>query len=219
MDASVTLAAAALEGSAVPGSQTSSVSAVAVGVSQVVTQTVAVACTTPGDHIFTVTGSVAPARDGDEDPVTANNADSASFVVDCVIPVQLNVKPGSTGNPINSKSMGDVPVAVLTTSAGEYGSPVPVAAASIDPLSVRFGPKNAVWQTSAGATESHHAGHLERSYERDEITRDGDLDMVLHFENPKTGLTPGDTSACVKGQLTSGAETYTFFGCDVVVVF
>jgi hypothetical protein len=75
----------------------------------------------------------------------------------------------------------------------------------------------AVVQSGGGATETHERGHLEDSLELDETTRDGDLDMVLHFRTKATGLSAGGTEACVKGEWTGpGGETFLFFGCDAV---
>jgi hypothetical protein len=53
--------------------------------------------------------------------------------------------------------------------------------------------------SGGGASEIHGEGHLERSYELDERTRDADLDMVLHFRAADTGLKVGDTEACEGG--------------------
>jgi hypothetical protein len=58
-----------------------------------------------------------------------------------VVPVALYIKPSSYPNSINLRSRGNVPLAVLTTLAGEYGLPIDFDATTIDPLSVRFGPR------------------------------------------------------------------------------
>ena len=111
-----------------------------------------------------------------------------SFSVECIVPVAINIKPGSFTNPLNLKSNGVIPVAVLTTEAGEYGLPLAFDATAIDPLSVRFGPL-AVVTAGGGAPEAHGMGHLEDAVERsDETTRDGDLDMVLHFRTQQSAL-------------------------------
>ena len=135
------------------------------------------------------------------------------------MPVAVNIKPHSFPNSVSLKANGVVPLAVLTTRAGEYGLPLAFDAATIDPLTARFGPRDAAWSYSAQATEVHNTGHLEDSYELDDNTRDSDTDMVLHFDNPWSGLTTADTEACVKGQRVGvGGIRYTFFGCDSVVM-
>ena len=48
----------------------------------------------------------------------------------------------------------------------------------------------------------------------DETTRDGDLDMVLHFRTQLSALSGTETEACVRG--TFGPNDWLFQGCDVV---
>jgi len=101
------------------------------------------------------------------------------------------------------------------------GLPLAFDATTIDPLSVRWGLRSSVFNVgvAAGAKEIPNEGHLERSYELDERTRDADLDMVLHFKPADSGLTVGSTESCLKGsfQATDG-NTYRFLGCDAVRV-
>jgi hypothetical protein len=73
--------------------------------------------------------------------------------------------------------------------------------------------------TPTGAQEIHNAGHLERSCELDERTRDDDLDMVLHYKPSASGLTTASTQACLKGSFqASDGNVYRFLGCDSVRV-
>jgi hypothetical protein len=131
--------------------------------------------------------------------------------------VTINIKPGSDPNSINLKGNGVITVAVLTTEAGEYGLPLAFDATTIDPLSVRFGPAGLVFDETGGAFESHGRGHLEDAFELDEVTKDGDTDMVLHFKTKETGIGPGDTEACVKGEWVDDmGMTHKFFGCDAI---
>ncbi|HTG93276.1 MAG TPA: hypothetical protein VL866_11850 [Pyrinomonadaceae bacterium] len=131
-----------------------------------------------------------------------------------LVPVAINIRPGGYPNSVNLKS--NVTVAILTTSAGEYGLPLAFNATTINPLSVRFGPASVVLGGVGGAPEIHLTGHIEDSYELDENTKDGDLDMVLHFKAAAAGLTPGTTNACVRGTFTRGGTTFLFFGCDSI---
>jgi hypothetical protein len=140
---------------------------------------------------------------------TGNAATTTTAVI---VPVAINVQPGAFPNNVSRR--GQATVAVLTTRVGEYGLPLAIDATTIDPLSVRFG-SAAVVQSGGGATEVHGKGHLEDSYELDETTRDGDVDMVFHFRVSASGLTGASTEACVRGTFTSGS---TFFGCDSVVI-
>jgi hypothetical protein len=131
------------------------------------------------------------------------------------MPVAINIRPGGYPNSVNLKS--NVTVAILTTSAGEYGLPLAFNATTINPLSVRFGPASIVLG-GAGALEFHLSGHIEDSYELDEITKDGDLDMVFHFRAAAAGLKPSTTNACVRGTFENGGTTFSFFGCDSIKI-
>ncbi len=104
----------------------------------------------------------------------------------------IDIKPGSYPNSVNPKSKGVIPVAILTTAAFN--------ATTVDPLSVRFGPNNAL--------ESHGRGHVE------DADGDGDLDMVLHFKTQETGIQCGATEASLTGQTTGGQA---IIGSDAIV--
>jgi hypothetical protein len=79
-----------------------------------------------------------------------------------VIPIEIDVKPGSDPNSVNLASEGVIAVGVYTTSAFE--------AATIDVSSVQF----------ASAAVSHSA--------LEDLDGDGDLDLVLHFRTQETNL-------------------------------
>ncbi|HWC10665.1 MAG TPA: DUF11 domain-containing protein [Acidimicrobiales bacterium] len=217
MDAAVRTAAAASAGAQASPTTNAPVPALSKGERRDVSSSFTISCEQPGTHSFSFTTEILPTRPDDADPNASNNRRVSSFDVDCVIPVALNVKPGSLENPINLGSSGVTPTAVLTTGVGQYGLPLPVDATRIDPLSVRFGPAAAVWEERGGAPEAHGRGHPEDSYELDERTRDRDADMVLHFSTQETGLTPDSPPACVKGILLGpNSERWRFFGCDTV---
>jgi hypothetical protein len=72
------------------------------------------------------------------------------------IPLTIDVKPGSYRNPINLKSRGVIPVAILTTDDFD--------ASQVDGASVRF----------AGVS-AEHGGHVE------DVDGDGDIDWLGHF--------------------------------------
>ena len=175
-----------------------------------------VSCQAPGEHIVTFVNEIQPANAADLDPDPSNNTATVEVTIECVIPVAINIKPGSFPNSINPRNQGVIPIAVLTTLAGEYDLPLDFDATMIDPLSVRFGLRDEVWGENGGAFEAHERGHIEDSYELDEATRDGDEDMVLHFETQETGIGVDTTEACAKGEWSDGGHTYKFFGCDSV---
>ena len=113
-----------------------------------------------------------------------------------VTPVSIDVHPGSTVNPINVRSKGVTPVAVLTTADFD--------ASTVDPSSVTFGP--------AGATDAHGTGHLE------DVDGDGDLDLVFHFYTDLAGIECGQaeatlTGATLDGQAIEGSDVIVTRGC------
>ena len=107
------------------------------------------------------------------------------------IVVSIDIKPGGNPDSINPKSNGIIPLALLT---GEEFD-----ATTVDADSVRFGP--------AGAEKVHKQAHIE------DVDQDGDLDLLLHFRWKDTGITEGDTEACITGQTTGG--TY-IEGCAAI---
>lgn len=218
MDGDVDVDASPSAGSGVaPANTTGLEPAIADGELRAVDRVFTMSCNAPGAQQFSFDAAIAPSRVDDSDPVSGNNELSATVDVECVVPVAINVKPGSTRNPIHDDK-GTIPLAVLTTEAGEYGLPLAFDATRINPLSVRLAPAVVAFGETGGAFERHNRGHIERSKELDEKTSDADNDMVLHFRAAETGVAEGDTELCVKGTFRSGPDTFKFFGCDVVDV-
>jgi uncharacterized repeat protein (TIGR01451 family) len=212
-------AVAPLDSTVAPTSATSQALALNRGEQREVLETFTIHCGQPGQHTFTFANEIGPLHPEDTDPDRSNNFASLDLNVDCVVPVTINIKPGEYPNSINPGSQGLTPVAVLTTLAGEYGNPLAFDATLIDPLSVRFGTRAAVWAETGGAFAAHGTGHIEDSRELDETTRDRDLDMVLQFLTRDTGIRAGDVEACIKGEwIDRNGRVYKFFGCDSVKV-
>ena len=113
-------------------------------------------------------------------------------VVEPPIGVQIDIKPGSDENPINTNSGGSIPVAILTT--GSFHAPD-----SVDVASVRFGPSGAE-ATGSGVEDANGDGHP---------------DLVLHFDQEETGLSVDHTEACLEGSTHDGRKLR---GCDRVSV-
>jgi hypothetical protein len=112
--------------------------------------------------------------------------------------VPVDIKPGSATNPINLRSRGVIPVAILSTDSFD--------ATTVDPASVCFG--GAEDASQRDCTEAAHGrGHL------GDVNGDGRLDLLLHFETQQTGIDPGDTQACLTG---TTATTSNVEGCDAI---
>lgn len=108
--------------------------------------------------------------------------------------IDIDIKPGSFPNSINTKSRGVIPVAIL-------GSP-DFDVTTVNVVTLEFGP--------AGASPAHEAGgHLE------DMNYDGVIDLVSHYHTQETGLAIGDEEACVVGATTDGVRIR---GCDSVQI-
>jgi Tol biopolymer transport system component len=109
--------------------------------------------------------------------------------------VSIDIKPGSTANPIRLSSTGKIPVAILSTSSFD--------ATTVDPSSVCFGDAEAPAQRDCTAANSS----------LDDVNTDGRLDLLLLFEMNQTSIDPGDTQACLTGRTFSGQGVV---GCDSI---
>ena len=111
--------------------------------------------------------------------------------------VSIDIKPGSTRNPIKLASHGLVPLAIVTTDSFD--------ATTVDPSTVCFGDADNADQRDC--TEAHGKGHIE------DVNGDGRPDLLLHYEVNQTGIDLGDTLACLTGK-TFGAASIE--GCDSI---
>jgi predicted amidohydrolase YtcJ len=103
--------------------------------------------------------------------------------------VAIDIKPGGNPNPINLKSKGVVPVALLATDALDL--------TMVDPASVAFvgaAPRNWLWQ---------------------DVDADDDMDMLFYFDTQSLGLTPTATHATLTLLTYAGV---VFQGIDTVKI-
>lgn len=178
---------------------------------------VPIQCVLPGFHAVEVVARVAPLDAFVVDFEASNDEATATLVVDCATPVAVNIHPGSSRNPINTTA-DQVPLALLTTQAGEYQTVIDFDATTVVDSSVRFGTQDVVTQ-GGGTAPIHASGHREDARELDERTRDGDTDLLLHPALVGSGLDVGAVEGCVRGlyQLDPGTQA-SFYGCDAVDV-
>jgi len=115
-------------------------------------------------------------------------------LVPTVVPISIDIKPGSNTNPVNLRSQGKVTVAILTTDDFDAGT--------VDVSTINF---------AAGAAQPV-------SYGFEDVDSDMDWDLVLHFNNQETGIVCGETEASLSGQTIDGNEiigtdSVTTVGC------
>lgn len=135
------------------------------------------------------------------DPAGGTQAWLAELPGPDVLEVEIDIKPGSDTNPIELAHSTVIPVAILSSDAFD--------ALNVDSASVCFGsdPPN---RSRSDCTESH-----ERDHSDEDVDGDGYLDLVLHFDNYQTGISLGDTEACLTGTTLDGTA---FGGCDAIRV-
>ncbi len=98
-----------------------------------------------------------------------------------VLNINIDIKPGSEIAPINLKSKGKIPAALL--SSPDFN------ALTVDPDSLTF-----------GATGDEQSLHKCNKVGED-VNGDGLLDLVCHFNNQATGFQAIDVEGTLKGQL------------------
>lgn len=85
-----------------------------------------------------------------------------------VIPVEVDIKPGSDPNSVNTRARGVLPVAILTTADFD--------AAEVDPSTVTLGDDDG---NDTSVAERGRSGRLHASLE--DVDGDGDADLILKF--------------------------------------
>lgn len=114
--------------------------------------------------------------------VSGNSATADQEVTVIPITIVIDIKPGSDENPINLKSKGVIPVAILTVENFD--------AISVDVATLKFGPK----------------GVAPVKNNLEDVDKDGDLDLILHFDTQSIGLISNSTSVDLIGKTKLGVD-------------
>ena len=117
-----------------------------------------------------------------------------------IVPVQIDIRPGSDSNPIRRSGRGNLPAAILGSQSFD--------AMDVDVTTLAFGP-----DAAAPAHDLTKPGLFE-DHLRD-VNGDGFTDLVSHYQTQETGISPDDAEACITGDLLDGAP---FEGCDTIRV-
>lgn len=123
----------------------------------------------PGEHSITIQDIHIPPRTAGGNPCSDGTVAFKAEQIDIEIAINIDIKPGSDPNSINLRSMGVVPVAVLTTD--EFN------AAAVDPGTVDF------------------AGAVPVRWTMEDVDSDGDADMLFHFNTQELNLDENSTDA------------------------
>jgi hypothetical protein len=113
------------------------------------------------------------------------------------ITVEIDIKPGNDANPINLRSRGVIPVAILGSDTFDI--------LDVDVDTLAFRPAGAI-----GAAPAHPmGGHLA------DVNDDGFTDLLSHYRTRETGIAAEDTEACVVGETLDGVAIE---GCGDILV-
>ena len=135
---------------------------------------------------------------GEVDPNTCRRATRCGlFLALRHAELEIDIRPGSTRNVIQTSSRGVVPVAILGSEEFDVRK--------VDVTTLAFGPGKASPIHQAG-------GHIQ------DVNGDGLPDLVSHYRTQKIGIAPEYTEACVSGE-TDEAWRRPFEACDAVDVF
>jgi hypothetical protein len=131
----------------------------------------------PGSNLIQ---AIATARDGTV--VTAETTLDAILRLD----VTIDIKPGSDVNPINLKSKGKVPVAILGSATFDVSN--------VDPTTVQL--------AGSPVVVTGNGSNLMASFE--DVNGDGYVDLLVHVATQDLNLSLGDAAATLTGALYDG---------------
>ncbi len=160
--------------------------------------------TTTGNELFKLTASDAAFRDefgtsvalsgataivgADFDDNPFNDSGSAYvFVLELVLDIDIDIKPGSERNPINLESKGVIPMAILGREDFDVDA-IDVATLALE---------------GAGPRVKGKSGNI-GSFE--DVNDDGFLDLILHFPTSDVDLAYDAVQAILTGRLVDGTS-------------
>lgn len=222
MDTAPMLLASATSGASIaPTNLTTSQRHLTTGEVRPIDDYVIIRCDRPGLHTFKINHRIRPLQVADSDPNPANDEQATDFQVSCTgsIEVTINIIPSRYPNTFSSGNR-ELPIGIMTTTAGEYGR-AGFDASRIIQDSVRVGPPAILTDVSIGAFAFGNQGTMTDLAEPipPETILDNDLDLLMVFDGDESGLTMSDHKACVVGLYEDdNGDKQPFYGCDSIVV-
>jgi len=137
--------------------------------------------------------TISAPNDGARTWLDLNNDDvrqQNEVIFGCVlrtINVDIDIKPNSDPNSINTKSMGLVPVAILGSETFDV--------ADVDVTTLMFGNASPAHDLTDSDTYNEHI---------QDVNDDGFDDLVSHYKQKDTGIVCSDTEATLTGELFDG---------------
>jgi len=133
---------------------------------------------------------------------TRNDYTTVAYLV--VLPIEIDIKPENDRNPVNPRSHGVTPVALLGSETFDV--------TELDVTTLRFGPGE------ASPAHDLTSGWPYSDPLRD-VNSDGFTDLLVHFTTSDTGIGCADTEATLTAQLLDGfpvrgTDAITTVGCD-----
>lgn len=119
------------------------------------------------------------------------------------MPVSIDIKPGSSTNPIKLSSQGIIPVAVLTTAAFDASQFIPDMAHMGDANT----PMSDLCMSATAVRWAYQ-----------DVNGDGFRDLVFFFNTQDLNLTLSSPAATLMAHGAYGATTLHIIGTDVVLV-
>ena len=177
-------------------------------------------CYEPSQHTITLVNEITGVEPDEihiVDPNPNNDRIERTIVVECVIPVPVDIKPQSCRNPLNVDKRGLLPVAILGTADFDV--------TQIDPATVQLmGVSPLRWELEDVATPFQPYVGKQDAFDCTEDGPNGHTDLTLKFDAQEIAAALGAVSdgdvlvLPLMGQLKAEFGGHTFYGEDVVVI-
>jgi uncharacterized repeat protein (TIGR01451 family) len=148
-----------------------------------------VLCNGGGSQTLSFTSMIQPLREGTSDAETGNNSASVELSFDCLIPVEIDIRPDTEENSINLTANDEFQVVILSNEEFIFD------ATTIDPGTIQL----------AGATVSPLGNGAYKTFNR-EVNGDGLMDLLVYIQTTGLELAESDTTATLRASTFDGVR-------------